>query len=382
MKIQYITITTCLLLTLFSANCSTEDDYLPAYTRELRFEEETDTANEIAFLHLSDIHASTASLAPAVYYLTGSDSNFALLTGDIMITDNVINTLKSSPKPCLLIPGNHDIYRVYARSVGQWAFRKTILNAIGQESYAHFADEAHNYWYSDFTQGGHTLRVIGIDQYEAQSVAHPIDSWDHIQNLYSQGQVNWFIDLLEHSADADGIIIAIHNGFGNDKVGVRDTTRTGPFTSILASTTTEGYGYYGTGNTLMIPDIVEAYITGNNLTGRKYPNSTVVCDTLTVTTHFTRPADNFIAYFGGHLHYDIAEPLPGYPRQLQILITECGKTGHTQGLDDAPKGKFGNPSYCFNLNTVNFIRRQLCIKRIGACHKIDGTLRDSIIFNF
>ena len=75
----------------------------------------------------------------------------------------------------------------------------------------------------------------------------------------------------------------------------------------------------------LIPDIVNAYQTGENLNDKRYPNSAVVKDTLTVTTNFQGPHDNFIAYFGGHLHWDVTETLPYNPRQLQMLLTYGGR---------------------------------------------------------
>ncbi len=370
---------TIVLLILFicCSNADSDEEQKYVFGNKLITCEE----GQIAFVHLSDIHSSCSSLSPSVCYMESCDCHFGLLTGDIMATPAIIEKINLSTKPFLLIPGNHDAYKVYHGSMGQFGFRSNLLNKIKQDRYVSFGTDYQNFWYRDCYKDGYTLRVIGIDQYEAESVGHPIDSWE-MQNLYSQQQIDWFISLLEESDSIDGIIIAIHNGFGNKHINCRDTSGTiNCFTSILARHYNNGYDYYGTGNLLLIPDIINAYQTGINIKGKKYLNSTIIKDSLTVTTNFNKPHNNFIAYFGGHLHFDIVETLACYPHQLLVLMND-GSDLEPNDYNDIPKGKIGNENYCFNVNTIDFRKRQLIINRIGANRKIDGSKRDSIILKY
>lgn len=333
--------------------------------------------DQLTFVHISDVHRSNISLSPALYYLNHTPSSFGLLTGDVMATGGMLNEMKQSEKPMLLIPGNHDAYTWYAYSVGQYGFRTHVLNAIGQDQHVVFANSQDNYWYQDFRKGEYTLRVIGIDQYEVESVQEDPNS---LNCVYSQSQIDWLVNLLENSGTCDGIIIAIHAGFGNKYVWSRDTSAADNFISLYVGNYENSYDYQGLGAIKIIPDIINAYQTGVNLTDRKYSNSSNG-DTLTVTTHFQNPHNNFIAYMGGHAHWDAVEPLTPYPRQLLVLIAYCGN-GTGSPYNDLIKNTNNKNSYNFNVNIIDFKKRQLKIIRKGANVKVDGTTRDSIVFNY
>lgn len=333
--------------------------------------------DQLTFVHISDTHRSSISLSPALYYLNHTPSSFGILTGDVMATHVMLDKIKQSEKPMLLIPGNHDAYTRYAYAVGQYGFRNHVLNRIGQNNRVVFGNTNENYWYQDFQKGEHTLRVIGIDQYEVESVREDPNS---LNCVYSQSQMDWFVNLLENSEKCDGIIIAIHAGFGNKYVWSRDTDVTGSFISLYARDYDNSYDYQGLGIIKVIPDIVNAYQTGINLIGQKYSNTTEG-DSLVVTTHFQGPHDNFIAYMGGHTHWDVVEPLLPYPKQLQVLIAYCGD-GKGSEYNDLIKNTNNKNSYNFNVNIVDFKKRQLKIIRKGAKIKVNRTIRDSIVFNY
>lgn len=334
-------------------------------------------SGQMSFIHISDVHRSSASITPALYYLNHTPSSFALLTGDIMASDNMLKEIRESDKPMLLIPGNHDAYPFYAYSVGQARFRTQVLSAVKQGEKVIFANDQDNYWYQDYQKDGHTLRVIGIDQYEFESVNEGPNS---LICVYSQPQIDWLIQLLENSGHCDGIIMAIHAGFGNGKVMNRDREVTNDFISIYAKGYETAYDYTGEKNIRMIPDIINAYQTGVNLTEQKYGNSSKG-DSIVVSTHFKGSHQNFIAYMGGHLHFDIVEHLTDYPQQLLALIAYCGDgTGHE--YNDLIKSTNNKNFYNFNVNIIDFKKRELKIIRKGANVKVDGTTRDSIVFRY
>ena len=104
-------------------------------------------------------------------------------------------------------------------------------------------------------------------------------------------------------------------------------------------------------------------------------------DKVTVTTDFQGAHDNFIAYFGGHAHWDMVEHLKDYPRQLLSLVAYGGyRTGSE--FNDLIKSVNGPHSFTINMNIVDFKNRKLTIKRLGSIVKVDGTKREEISFSY
>jgi hypothetical protein len=329
--------------------------------------------DEIAFLNISDTHGSDRSLEPACGFLNMTDCSFGLLSGDIDATSEMKDMLLSCTKPFLMIPGNHDAYD----DGGEHKFRTRMLDPMQDINNVVFGAEQCNYWHRDFYKAGYSLRVIGIDQWQTDHYSH---KERESPSILTQEQIDWFIQVLKDSYDFDGIIIMIHEGFGNAMVGQRDTNVTNDFISIYAKDYENGYDYSGVYNTLIIPDIVEAYLTGENLAAKEYMNANYL-DKVTVTTDFQGPHDNFIAYFGGHAHWDMVEHLKDYPRQLQSLVAYGGyRTGSS--LNDLVKTVNGEFSFTINLNMIDFKNRTITIKRLGSTVKVDGTKREQISFTY
>lgn len=329
--------------------------------------------DEIAFLHISDTHSSDRSLEPACGFLNKTDCSFGLLSGDIIATAEMKSMLKGCTKPFLMIPGNHDAYD----DGGEHNFRTHMLDPMQDINNVIFGDLKSNYWHHDFYKAGYSLRVIGMDQFQ-------IDHYDKRErvaaSILTQEQIDWFIQILKDSYDFDGIIIMIHEGFGNAHIGQRDMNYTNDFISIYAKDYKNCYDYAGIHNAMIIPDIVEAYITGENITGKEYMNANE-SDYITVTTDFQGAHDNFIAYFGGHTHWDMVEHLNAYPRQLLSLVAYGGsRTG--SDLNDLVKTANGEFSFTINMNIIDFKNRKLTIKRLGSTVKVDGTKREEISFSF
>ena len=329
--------------------------------------------DEIAFLHISDIHGSDRSLNPACDFLNVTDCSFGLLSGDIIPTPFMMNKLMQCTKPFLMIPGNHDAYN----RGGEYVFRTNILDPMQDINNVIYGSEKGNYWHRDFYKSGYSLRVIGIDQWQ---IDHFSKSERVTSTILTQEQMDWFIQILKDSYDFDGIIVMIHEGFGNAHVGQRDMNYTNDFISIYAKDYQNCYEYAGIHNAPIIPDIVEAYITGENITGKEYMNANEH-DYITVTTDFQGAHDNFIAYFGGHAHWDMVEHLNDYPRQLLSLVAFGGYLKGSD-LNDLVKTPNGINSFTINLNSIDFKNRRLTIKRLGSRTKDDGTLRESIAFDY
>ena len=326
--------------------------------------------DQISFMHISDTHGSDLSIRPMIYALNNCECDFAIITGDILPSTETIEYMASSKKPVLLVIGNHDAYDKY----GQTGFRKNVMDKVSNPSIVYPNDSA-CYYHIDFYKNGHSLRVIALDQYEidteGKSSAH--------NSVISQKQVNWLIDLLDKSEQFDGIVLLMHQGFGNAGVGVRDTTNMNDFISLYAKDYTKGYYHIGKYNPKLIPRILNAYISGKNINGDKYSTGFDKRE-LEVKTNFSGPHYNFVGYFGGHIHMDLIEYLPYMKNQLQILMAYSGK-GTGSIFNDLLKSTSGPDSYNFNYSIFDFKMRKLKIHRIGANVKVDGTTRDSISFD-
>lgn len=329
--------------------------------------------DEMAFLHISDTHGSDRSLEPACGFLDMTDCSFGLLSGDIVATNDMKKMLRSCTKPFLLIPGNHDAYD----GGGEYRFRTRMLDPMQDINNVIYGAPKCNYWHRDFYKGGYSLRVIAIDQFQ---IDHYSKKERESPSILTQEQIDWFIQTLKDSYDFDGIIIMMHEGFGNAIVGQRDMDATNDFISIYAKDYQNCYDYAGVYNTMIIPDIVEAYLTGENLEAKEYMNANYL-EKVTVTTDFEGAHDNFIAYFGGHAHWDMVEHLKDYPRQLQSLIAYGGyRTGSR--LNDLVKTVNGLYSFTINMNIIDFKNRKITIKRLGSTVKVDGTKREEISFGY
>ena len=328
--------------------------------------------DSICFMHISDTHASDITLKKMIELLDTGECAFAVITGDLMPTTTMLNELKAAQKPIFQIPGNHDAWD----GLGQRGFHEQVQLTTNLNYDIHYGDDVACYFYADVQQNNRTLRVIGIDQYEIETVGQ---THTNSAIVYSQKQIDWFINVLENSDDVDGIIILAHAGFGNHAIGARDMNYVNEFISINAWTFMFGYLHDGISYPLMIPEIVEAFSTGVNMENVRYCNG-IEGDTITINTHFTGPHNSFIAHYGGHIHFDIVERLPDFPWQTMAIIAYGGK-GKGNNWNDLVKPSSGELSYTINRNIVNFTTRNHTIRRLGSVEKDDGTFRRSISYH-
>lgn len=338
----------------------------------------------MSFLHISDTHSVDVTLKPALEILNSDPTySFMILTGDFLPTETMMQEVLASEKPVFIIPGNHDSWNEenVTYSYGQQGFREQVLNRLYPNGEVNFGDDIANYFYVDVTQNDCTIRVIGLDLYDFDNMGRPV-----VMNsvVFSQQQIDWLIQVLEDSYDKDGVIILTHNGFGNSRQNTRDPNYLNEFVSIHASTFWDTYNYAGDGDAILIPSIVDAYMTGNDLTDAQFKSGhkvNKVSQMINVTTHFNEPHNNFIAHYGGHIHFDLVEYLSQFPKQL-LSIVAYGGNGKGNNWNDLVKTSTGEDSYTINASNVNFTTHEHQIVRLGSKKKDDGTLRESILFNF
>lgn len=309
-----------------------------------------------------------------VNILNNSNCDFGLITGDILPDDDMMSLINSSTKPIFLIPGNHDAYDDNGQ--GQFGFRKNVNNQNKTIPNVVYGDVTGNYYYYDIKKNTLHFRIIALDQFEVDIMG----KGTHYDVAMTQKQYDWFIQVLENSYSLDGFLVVMHDGFGNEKIGQRDIDNTNKFISTLARDFYNSYDFNGGANPLIIPDIIEAYMTGVNITSQSY-DSGYEGHPINISTKFTGPHHNFIAYFGGHLHWDIVEYLATHENQLIVLVAFGGASGLVSKYNDLIKTPSGINSYTINYNLVDFEKKKLSIHRLGSKDTFSGVVRDSIAFD-
>ena len=338
------------------------------------------TQRRMSFLHISDTHSVDVTLQPALEILNSDSTySFMVLTGDFLPTETMMQEVLASGKPVFVIPGNHDAWDVgsTANSLGQRGFREQVMNRLYPNGEVVFGDSIGNYFYADVTNSqGCTIRVIGLDLYELDVVGASIKN----SVIFSQQQIDWLVDVLEHSSDKDGVVVLTHNGFGNSHCNARNSDYINEFVSIYAHDFFDTYNFFGMCDASLIPSIIEAYTSGNNLTNAQFNNGYML-QKVNVTTNFSGPSNNFIAHYGGHIHFDVVEHLSEFPNQLMSIIAYGGR-GKGVNWNDLVKTNTGVDSYTINASNINFTNHEHKIERLGSQKKDDGTLRQQITFNF
>ena len=365
-----------------------------AVLAEIAFvEERYGGENSISFMQISDTHKRDISINKLVELVKNTDVPFSVITGDMYFSNLQVHTILSADKPIYIIPGNHDIFDYYGgwRAAGLYPYEPNYCFRWEQmdkwfgsrlKANSHYGSEKACYFYNDFKVGDKTLRIIGLDQYDGGTAGWG-DGTNN--NIMSQEEADWLVGLLEQSDDVDGILFIMHAGFGGVSKGRRNTDNKGEFISTTSGDYTRVYGYYGDGDPYLVPEIVQAYLSGKNLDKKEFLSGATHRDdgsdvppetTLTVTTHFTKPHDNFIGYIGGHMHWDMVEYLEDFPQQLQILIAN----GFSERVYSWHDLTYADTNYTINYYVVNFDTKTLVIHRIGSRLTTAGTYRLEQLF--
>ena len=377
------------VLTSMTEGSSLELEPIDAVLAEIAYvEERYGGGNSISFMQISDTHKRDVSINKLVELVKNTDVPFSLITGDMYFSNLQVHTILSTSTPIYIIPGNHDIFDYYGgwRAAGLYPYEPNYCFRWEQmdkwfgsrlKANSHYGSEMACYFYNDLKVGDKTLRIIGLDQYEGGTAGWGDNPND---NIMSQEEADWLAGMLEQSEDIDGILIIMHAGFGNELKGRRNPENKGEFISTTSGDYARVYGYNGAGDPYLVPEIVQAYLSGKNLDKKEFLSGATHRNdgsgvppetTLTVTTHFTKPHDNFIAYLGGHMHWDMVEYLEDFPQQLQILIANGFGERAYQWHDLT----YADASYTINYYLVNFDTKTLVIHRIGSRLTSAGTYR-------
>ena len=328
------------------------------------------------FLHISDTHKFNHGITKCIELMVqDTDIPFTIITGDLQLTGEMKSTILASDKPFLLMLGNHDVADDFGGD--QIGARNTYI-APFCEKYVSMGSQTSSYWYKDVTTPSATIRIIAFDEYEYVTVGSPATSRYSV--VYSQQQIDWFIDLLKSTPPSYYLILAHHqpaSAFRNNG--------TGKFISEKAPNWYEHEGALTAIPELaclphLLPMILDAYLNGGTVSGEYYCGDTLGTKmTLDVDFSGISPC-KFLFHIGGHTHWDVCEYLPLYPSQLQLIIDEDRPAQYVRS--DLPRSEADETAYCINKVMVDFENKKTVVERIGAHITDSGTDRNVIEYPF
>lgn len=349
---------------------------------------------EIKFLHFSDTHNSPDSINYAKGLL--NDYHFVICTGDYSAQSggysNVDAPMKALGQKFLCLNGNHDVYNTFSSNQSS---ATSYLKSLVTDANVVWGDTLGiaSYWYRDYALLNGKLRIIGVDQYDYRENVGVGSRYD---TIYTQEQVNWFIERICELDENDYLIIASHEPFVNATIaegysynveGKMDDSavekrRSNTFCSsrlwVWDTSLTNGE---------LIPLIIDAYQNKKNI------NETVnntdshtkdVLSSVSILKDFTKvkPA-NFLFYLCGHLHGEMCDYHPTYSEQLILDIDNANPStlGNSSDIRTRSNG------ILINAITLDFSLKQIIINRIGlsqteSYNGYEGINRQSITFPF
>lgn len=250
-------------------------------------------------LHMSDIHTSPGQLEEALE-VAGGRMDVVVNCGDdangctLKDRDDVLKALKMTGKTvrknnsCSYVqtPGNHDVTGITKQ---EYFSRVCSLVSRYSENVTWGNPEQYRaYGYIDFVDGKHMgdFRIIMLDPFDYNDGEFP-EPYEFISAVFSQKQIDWFIDALVDAASKGlHVITVMHYSFGDNTV----------FSTVCAKPDATFHQ-----DPFMIPDIIDA-VQNKRMLRTTYPDDCGKND-IRIERDFTDVADlDFVAHLFGHIH--------------------------------------------------------------------------------
>ena len=250
-------------------------------------------------MHVSDIHSRFSQLQEAlevaegkvsVVLNTGDDAH-GVSAGDAGHVKGVLDRTgalleENAAVPYMQVPGNHDV-----TGLTKEEYFKRISDAVGKLNSEVVWGDAQNYrsyGYVDFVEGSHEgdFRIIMLDPFDYEDGRFG-NTYPFISAVFSQRQVDWFIDALVDAASKGlHVITMMHYSFGDAETFNEDKAK--PDAHFFQ-------------DPFMIPDIIDAVQNKTRLS-RSYPDKAGLSDVL-IDRDFSSAGDlDFVAHLFGHIH--------------------------------------------------------------------------------
>lgn len=250
-------------------------------------------------LHMSDIHTSPGQLEEALE-VAGGRMDVVVNCGDdangctLKDRDDVLKALKMTGKTVrknnsgayVQTPGNHDVTGI----TKQEYFSRvcSLVSRYSEDVTWGNPEQYRAYGYIDFVDGKHMgdFRIIMLDPFDYNDGEFP-EPYDFMSAVFSQKQIDWFIDALVDAASKDlHVITVMHYSFGDNTV----------FSTVCAKPDATFHQ-----DPFMIPDIIDA-VQNKRILRATYPDDCGKND-IRIERDFTDVADlDFVAHLFGHIH--------------------------------------------------------------------------------
>ena len=310
------------------------------------------------FLHTSDNHNDIFGYADD--FLDYCPAKFLVNTGDLVndkftdARDKTIAAATSPSKPVYLTLGNHDYNKAPSK--------QDIFNAFYGDPLTEGTVNHHN-----SETGGATTDKTYYSIDDASSMTKCIfldinDGWpdDGLSSLalsnfsngrMSQTQIEWFISQLQ-AAKASNYHVCVFVHLLADKIDIDRCVV--PFTDNVPSSV-------GLSQLTFLHQLVDGFINGGTVTFTHNSQS--------YSTTFTA-GGNFVAWFYGHAHWDMAGWLKNYPKQFGVCVLRPNRRGMYCGSYDGDK-----LGVHFNFVSVDTAHRSISVYRVGQQKTVYGVDR-------
>lgn len=365
------------------------------------------------FLHISDTHVGgpsnrigTECVEIALSVLNGNSvvsnpkPSFLLHTGDMIYTNfnDSFESLKQlfleSAKNVYFCLGNHDVgdkniiaqygtlaqtnERYFVPIIDKWA-----LKTDGGGT-PHISGK--NYYFQDFTS--QKIRLIVLCDFDMDSVISSTDPTKYAYHMdykvYSQQQIDWFVDAISTMPEGYGFIVAKHMPEEQVPYKSDEAFEDNAFFCQEAHGSYNGMTH-SDGWQSIICDIIDAYINKEsknismnqeNIAVSGAPNMV-----LTANVNFTNRADSseFICMCTGHSHRDTIQFHKRHPKILNLNIgaNNCAYYGWDMQQTLGTKSGAVINAYSVNRNTGT-----ITIVRVGANFSAYGQKRDTLTLSY
>lgn len=373
----------------------------------------------LRLLHVSDCHGYTDALAQC-QTLMQQDSGIShlLITGDMTqystnkYTSDTVTIVKAMSSQVLLATGNHDVYdnthqdlgitRSGDKYVDEKRWQQLVMgNNVNWGSSA----TTGTYWYKDIaTDGGHTLRVVCIDDYAP-------DGKEKNAKVFTEAMVNWLIGLLLNTPSSYHLLFMAHTPpFENQTAPDATATAMRPQNSteangqkLFTSELHERWYNVGLRDYNLMPRILHAYMHKESI-DFTYTTNTATSSTFQVTADFSQNDPATVAGWAcGHIHDDYCGYAPyteqGWDDILLLGVTAANSSVLWSGYDDLLYGQTSSssyggtkwatsePTYRINELIIDFTANTITVKRHGnkttanvSGRSYGGRVRNQVMF--
>ncbi len=309
----------------------------------------------------TDVHAREQVMQNAIDYFNKYPFlHVGMCLGDMAASDYAqtdgtwyTGRVNQATKPWYTVLGNHDGGNSADGSISTTVgdqFTKWIaptLETMGMPSLTVPYYAVHNSTYG--------VSAIFLDCYDVPDTKSGNDFVvSRATSAYSQDQIDWFIDELNNVPAGNHLLIFQHGYTG---ASTKETNEWSQVYNVINDISSYGE---------LIPDIVNAWVTGGTLSDT-YTTNVTGLSSLTVSADFTsRGTGVFAGFVVGHYHRDLIAHSTKYSYQ-KIIALCCTADGNWQGGEnDTPRVENEKSQDCLTVLSVNKARMTVNLARVGA----------------